>query len=90
MILVRTCGSGTVYNDERLKLLKKNIEYFNEKLSNKIFKIQDHKGELNVYWFSTPSISEMKIIDKIWDSFNEYLSNHFVVSITQKKVQYER
>ena len=29
MITVRTCGSGTDYNDDRLQLLKKMIEYYN-------------------------------------------------------------
>ena len=62
MLIVRTCGSGTFHNDDRLQLLKQMIEYHTQyELSKKIFKLHDHKGMLTVYWYQTPIDDEKDI-----------------------------
>lgn len=81
MIIVRTSGSGTVHDDERLKLLKNQIEYL--KLENQIFKLHDHKGLLQVYWFTRPSIHEVNLINRLWEGYNEYLTNHYLIKISE-------
>lgn len=81
MIIVRTCGSGTNYNDERLKLLEKQVEYL--KLETQIFKLHDHKGLLQVYWFTRPSTHEVNLINKLWEGYNEYSTSHFLIKINE-------
>ena len=85
MILVRTCGSGTTHNDERLQLLTKMIEYKVDACSAKIFKLHDHKGVLSVYWFSEPTEHEMYSVDQCWAYLDtEDFVNHYQVIISQK------
>ena len=87
MITVRTCGSGTVHNDERLQLLRKNLEYLLKSASAKIFKLHDHKGELSVYWFSTPTILEMETLNEAWSVFEPAKTKHFEVTILDKVIR---
>lgn len=85
MILVRTCGSGTTHNDERLQLLRNMIEYKIDNCSAKIFKLHDHKGLLSVYWFSEPDIHEISAVDECWSYLDTPdLINHYQVIISQK------
>lgn len=84
MILVRTCGSGTTHNDERLQLLRNMIEYRINNCSAKIFKLHDHKGDLSVYWFSEPTINEVEIVDDCWNYLDGNPVNHYQVIISQK------
>lgn len=87
MITVRTCGSGTDYNDERLQLLKKMIEYYsNYQLDKKIFKLHDHKGCLSVYWYEIPPKNEQSLLESAWNFLNEYQIEHFVITITEKQI----
>jgi hypothetical protein len=85
MILVRTCGGGTSHNDERLKLLKQMVEYY-DSVSNNIFKLHDHKGILTVYWFKNPSENEVEILNEAWSYLGEPDINHKVVVINEKSI----
>ncbi len=84
MITVRTCGSGTSYTDERLQLLRRMVEYTINEASAKIFKLHDHKGHLNVYWFSMPSEWDVEQMDKLWDVLDPDGVSHRVITILQK------
>lgn len=83
MIIVRTCGSGTSHNDERLKLLKQMVEYY-DGVSNDIFKLHDHKGMLTVYWFKTPIKQQIDILNEAWLFLGEPEINHKVIVINEK------
>lgn len=84
MITVRTCGSGTSHNNGRLELLKEMIGYFG--ISEKIFKLHDHKGILTVYWFVNPTLEEQEILKDAWEFLREYLINHVVVIINEREI----
>lgn len=87
MIIVRTDGSGTFHSDDRLKLLKQMIEYHDiYKLSKKIFKLHDHKGNLSVYWFEFPTDSEKKIVLDAWEFLCEYNIEHFLIKIIEREI----
>jgi hypothetical protein len=87
MIIVRTCGSGTDYNDDRLKLLKQMIEYHSHyDLSKKIFKLHDHKGDLSVYWFEMPTDGEKKVVIDAWEFLCECNIQHFLMKITEREI----
>jgi hypothetical protein len=87
MITVRTCGSGTDHNDDRLQLLKKMIEYYSHyDLSKKIFKLHDHKGMLTVYWYQTPTDGEKQVIFNAWEFLCECHVEHYLITITQREI----
>lgn len=87
MITVRTCGSGADHNDERLQLLKKMIEYYSYyEFHKKIFKLHDHKGDLSVYWYETPTENEKDLLKRSWEYLNECNIEHFVITITEKQI----
>lgn len=87
MIIVRTCGSGTDYNDERLQLLKKMIEFpEHEELNKKIFKLHDHKGDLSVYWYENPTESQKEHVKHAWEYLRECNVEHYVITITEKQI----
>jgi hypothetical protein len=87
MIIVRTCGSGTDYNDDRLQLLKKMLEFPKyEEYYKKIFKLHDHKGTLSVYWYETPTEQEKSHLTNAWEYLREYNIEHFVITITEKQI----
>lgn len=79
MILLRTDGGGSSFNDERLRLVEKNLKFrYGDELQNKIFKIHDHKGDLKVYWFNLPLQQDLDFVKGVWESFGEPEINHFV------------
>lgn len=87
MLIVRTCGSGTFHNDDRLQLLKQMIEYHTQyELSKKIFKLHDHKGMLTVYWYQTPIDDEKKIVKDAWEFLCEDHIEHCLIKITQSEL----
>jgi hypothetical protein len=77
--IYRTCGLGK-YISERCNLLNKIIVENYPDLINKINHINDHKGTLNVYWSIEPNEFEKNQLLKLWDVFNEYEIEHFIVS----------
>lgn len=78
MVLLRTDGGGASYNDERLKVVEKHLKYiYREELIDKIYKIIDHKGCLNVYWVCRPNPSDIEYLNKLWESLNEYEVTHY-------------
>lgn len=87
MVIVRTSGSGTSYNDERLRLLKKNIEYLIEKSHSKIFKLHDHKGDLTVYWYSKPKLEDIQRVSELWAVFEPSDIIHIEVTILEKIIE---
>lgn len=87
MLIVRTCGSGTFHNDDRLQLLKQMIEYHTQyELSKKIFKLHDHKGMLTVYWYQTPIDDEKDIVKDAWEFLREDHIEHCLIKITQSEL----
>lgn len=86
MITVRTCGLGTFHNDERLKLLKKNVKYFIEDPYSKIFKLHDHKGDLTVYWYSVPKKEDIETINNLWLLFEPSDVDHFEINIMEVQI----
>ena len=87
MLIVRTCGSGTFHNDERLQLLKQMIEYYTQyEFSKKIFKLHDHKGMLTVYWYLTPLDEEKELVKSAWEFLNEHHIEHCLIRITQSEI----
>lgn len=87
MLTVRTSGSGTNHNDERLKLLRTNVEYLIPLAASKIFKLHDHKGDLSVYWFSTPRNEDVKMINELWSVFEPSDVLHFEITILEKVIR---
>jgi hypothetical protein len=84
MILLRTDGSGSFYNDERLRVVEKYLKYiYSEKLTDTIMKIHDHKGCLNVYWLIRPSKQDVFYIESIWNACCEYEVNHFLTKFNE-------
>jgi len=84
MILLRTDGGGSYYNDERLKIVEKHLKFnFREELQEKIFKLHDHKGCLNVYWISNPNFEDIEYINKVWECFFEYETTHYYSSFKE-------
>ena len=84
MLIVRTCGSGTFHNDDRLQLLKQMIEYHTQyELSKKIFKLHDHKGCLNVYWLINPSKQDKMYLESIWEACCECELTHYVSTFNE-------
>ena len=78
MILLRTDGGGASYNDERLRVVEKHLKFnFREELQEKIFKLHDHKGCLNVYWISNPNFEDIEYVNKVWESLCEYETKHY-------------
>lgn len=75
MEILRTDGGGRSTNDDRLKRFRSLIQRLE---IPKICLIQDHKGELNVYWVEMPDDEHMELIRLLWYIENEYLINHFL------------
>lgn len=81
MILLRTDGGGASHNDERLKVVEKYLKYiYKDKLQDTIFKIQDHKGTLNVHWLITPCEDDIFYLESIWGACCETELTHYVLS----------
>lgn len=78
---------GALHNDERLKLLRTNVEYLIPSASSKIFKLHDHKGDLSVYWFSTPKNEEIKVLNELWSHFEPSDVIHFEITILEKEIR---
>lgn len=78
MELKRTCGGGESYIDERLRICKSILKYYNYEVL--IYELHDQKGQLNVYWKLTPDKNQIEKINEIWAVFNEQLINHYVIS----------
>ena len=87
MLTVRTSGSGTNHNDERLQLLRTNVEYLIPSASSKIFKLHDHKGDLSVYWFSTPINEDVRLVNELWNVFEPSDVLHFEITILEKVIR---
>jgi hypothetical protein len=87
MIIVRSCGSGMDYKNERLKLLRTNVEYMIDYASAKIFKLYDHKGDLSVYWFSTPTKSEIETLNDLWALLEPSEVIHYEITILDKVIR---
>lgn len=86
MIILRSCGSGMDYQNERLKLLRTNVEYMVNSASAKIFKLYDHKGELRVYWFSKPTNEDITTLNDLWALLEPSEVLHFQVTILEKEL----
>lgn len=87
MLTVRTSGSGTNHNDERLQLLRTNLEYLIPSASSKIFKLHDHKGDLSVYWFSNPRNEDVRLVNELWSIFEPSDVLHFEITILEKVIR---
>jgi hypothetical protein len=75
MKIKRTDGGGEFFTDERLKSVKGTLNFL--KLTDKIYELHDHKGNLNVYWKVFPTESEMETVENVWESYHEYIVDHF-------------
>ena len=87
MLTVRTSGLGAIHNDERLRLLRNNVEYLIPSAASKIFKLHDHKGDLSVYWFSAPKYADVKVLNELWSHFEPNEVIHFEITILEKEIR---
>jgi hypothetical protein len=79
MIIMRTDGGGTCYQNERLQQLKKVLE--STPIETNILKLHDHKGNLTVYWDGIPTTQETLYLNLLWEFFNEYIVEHKFVEL---------
>jgi hypothetical protein len=88
MIIVRTHGEGTCYENERLQNIQKMIEHYYKyhPQRHRIFKLHDHKGKLSVYWFSAPTEDDVEFLNDSWKYLNEYSIEHYVVFISERRI----
>lgn len=77
MITIRTDGSGSCYNNERLIRVSEILDSI--PFNTPILKITDHKGKLSVLWDETPENEETDIVKGVWFLFNEYEIEHKTV-----------
>jgi hypothetical protein len=54
--------------------------------SAKIFKLYDHKGDLSVYWFSTPKKEDIETLNSLWALLEPNEVLHFQVTILEKEL----
>lgn len=77
MKLIRTEGGGTFHETDRLLRVEEKLKSF-PKIQSNIIMLEDHKGTLNVYWYSYPNDFEKDLLNNIWFDENEYLLNHLI------------
>lgn len=74
-----------IYNDEEFRLvrLKKVVDELYETIPPDyivmIKKLEDIKGNLNVYWIEKPSIFFKTIINSLWMDHYEFHVNHIIL-----------
>ena len=68
MRLLRTDGGGESFTNERLRTIRKMLEYYEIK---NIYLLHDHKGLLTVVWESNPTKEQIKIVKDAWLFFGE-------------------
>lgn len=68
MRLLRTDGGGENFTDERLRTIRKMLEYYEIK---NIYQLHDHKGLLTVTWESKPTERQVEIVKDAWLFFGE-------------------
>jgi hypothetical protein len=68
MRLLRTDGGGESFTNERLRTIRKMLEYYEIK---NIYLLHDHKGLLTVVWESNPTKEQIKIVKDAWSFFGE-------------------
>ncbi|CAB5217770.1 hypothetical protein UFOVP207_26 [uncultured Caudovirales phage] len=84
MILLRTDGGGSSFNDERLIVVKNHLKFhYRDCLNSKIFKLHDHKGCLNVFWIGLPFQEDIDYIKGVWESFCEHELTHYYSSFKE-------
>lgn len=88
MILVRTDGSGSHHEDERLQLLKTMVEHYyrHHPKGHRIFKLHDHKGKLSVYWFETPATDDVEFMNDSWKYFYETEVEHYRIFVNERRI----
>jgi len=77
MRILRTCGVGESYADERLKLLRGMLKYHNLK---HIYMLHDHKGNLCVIWEQMPKEEEKELVKSAWEFLSEYEIEHKLIN----------
>ena len=83
--LVRTRKDGHSFI-KRLELLEKLIEQRISNLPEKILKLEDHKGELSVFWIDAPDDNEKEFVNECWSKCHEYSVIHFLVKIEMQTI----
>ena len=68
MRLLRTDGGGESFTNERLRTIRKMLEYYEIK---NIYLLHDHKGLLTVVWESKPNERQIEIVKEAWAFFGE-------------------
>lgn len=68
MRILRTDGGGESFTDERLRIIRKMLEYYDIK---NIYLLHDHKGLLTVVWESVPTDEQIEIVKEAWLFFGE-------------------
>lgn len=77
MKILRTDGGGESLSNERLKMVKRILIYF--EITN-IDLLHDHKGLLTIVWKSEPNIFQKEKVISIWELFHEYEIEHKILT----------
>jgi len=77
MKILRTDGGGESHSDERLKMVRNILIYFD--ITN-IDLLHDHKGDLTVFWKTEPTKNQKEKAIEIWETFNEFNVEHKLVT----------
>jgi hypothetical protein len=77
MKILRTDGGGEDLSNERLRMVRNILIYFDIK---NIDLLHDHKGILTVFWKLVPNDFEKNKVTEIWVTFNEYEIEHKLVT----------
>ena len=84
MFTIRNSGKYANYEDDRLKELRIKIQRAD--LDYKIFKLQDIKGVLTVYWLLKPHQHQKDFILKCWKDLNDYEVEHKLIKIIEEDI----
>ena len=76
MRILRTDGGGESFTDERLRTIRKMLEYYENK---NIYLLHDHKGLLTIVWESKPTETQLSIVKNAWEFFDEDYIEHKLV-----------
>jgi hypothetical protein len=78
MLIYRTDSDRTPREDQRTKALYELLKFKISDDLNIIFNgINDHKGNLFVYWKIKPTVDQMTMIDECWEFLHDYITYHY-------------